>query len=628
MICSDPKSIVKKTQGSITGSCVSCADPSRKDTTDCKNKLEAIEIFSGSASTPTTVESLRLEPYEVAKKPVRVPNGGKFIIRLKFPEDQIQAITQLGNRFVFTDLIRVTINGLTSPTDYSFTGAVNNLDKSYEVTFNFARDHESLIVQFEVIQPNYFLLYLPPKTTRRRGRRQLQSFGTSTQQLMDAAKLVQSVTISSNLTAVNFNTNILEGLEDTGIHTRIFLYASVFLFAMGIMIVMMASKYDGLIIGRFFDYCFFIGFVVKIPYIRAKWTVYDLIFWDEIVRTDTLLMSSIIKEDKVRNRLQQKFIEYSIPANTVNNSTYYSAFFMLSLLAIGIITCLKPCLDQKKKGALVLKTLAAIILAVTLPSSFFYSGVSTMLYAKDDNVGAFVRFVYYMIGLVTFTSSLLFLIIFNFYGLIMEKLLTSLGKGYQKTLTQPPNGRETQLPAQDQRVDPKEWSTREKVSMEGISLDAHQPENNTNGQQGQRTQIKNFTANNLSMLRYALMLFFIIPLQKQSEALLIILIVVQLGMLLMSITFASWGEFESIKVAVLFLVYEVVFTAFIGSLGLTLAAKRDNNSTREYKRGTVPLIGLFMLMISVKILQILMSAWSEWRRTTSKQKQNMVRGSR
>ena len=90
------------------------------------------------------------------------------------------------------------------------------------------------------------MLNLPPKTTRkRRERRQLQSLATSTEQLLDSAKLVQSGTIRANMSAVSFNRNILEGLEDAGIHTRIFLYVSVFLFAMAIMITMLASKYDG-----------------------------------------------------------------------------------------------------------------------------------------------------------------------------------------------------------------------------------------------------------------------------------------------------------------------------------------------------------------------------------------------
>ena len=241
LICSDPKSIV----ATAPGPCVSCADPANKDKTECKDRVTVVDFLPGSASTPTTVASLILEEYKVAKAPVRVPNKGKHIIRLKLPDTFLQTITALGNQFAFTDFMKVSISGLTSPTDYTFSGAVNKKENTYDLTFNFAKDHVNVIVQFEVIQPNYFLLNLPPKTTRRRERRQLQAFSTSTQQLLNAAKLAQSGTIRANMSALSFNENILEGLEDAGIQTRIFLYASVFLFAMGIMMVMLASKYDG-----------------------------------------------------------------------------------------------------------------------------------------------------------------------------------------------------------------------------------------------------------------------------------------------------------------------------------------------------------------------------------------------
>ena len=71
------------------------------------------------------------------------------------------------------------------------------------------------------------------------------------------------------------------------------------------------------------------------------------------------------------------------------------------------------------------------------------------------------------------------------------------------------------------------------------------------------------------------------------------------------------------------MVYEVVLTAFIGSSGLTLAFKRDNNSTREYKRETVPLIALLMLMISVKMIQIMTSVWTECKRKSPEEEKDM-----
>ena len=209
---------------------------------------------------------------------------------------------------------------------------------------------------------------------------------------------------------------------------------------------------------------------------------------------------------------------------------------------------------------------------------------------------------------MTFVVSLVLVVYVNFYGIMEEKVQNCTKKSSEST--QPATG----------GGGPREWSTREKVLMEGISPEKTQKQQGQNNNTHSQSNTKKFNPNNASMLRYALLLLLIIPLQKQPEAMLAIQIVVQLVMLFVAIVSFIGGDFESVMVGALFVVFEVVFTGFISSLGLTLAVKRDNNSTREYKRGTVPLITLLMLMISVKMIQIMTSVWTEWKRKTRHQK--------
>ena len=223
LICSDPQSVVKTTLGSYVGPCLSCSRNKNSDKPECHGKVEVIEILTETASTPRTIDSLNLEDLRVAKAQVRASNKGMHIIRLKLPEDIIKAINQLGNNFFFTDFMRVTINGLTSPADYTFTGVVNDQDQRYDLEFSFTRDHPSLEVKFEVTQPNYFLLNLEKRTSQRRGSRRLQTFPTQNQQALDSAKLVQRGKLRANLSTMRFNEKTLMGLEDAGIYIRIFL---------------------------------------------------------------------------------------------------------------------------------------------------------------------------------------------------------------------------------------------------------------------------------------------------------------------------------------------------------------------------------------------------------------------
>ena len=130
LICKDSKSIVQKLPGSDAGTCLSCADPERSQLPGCKGRVVAIELSAVGITTPTTTGSMNLNNFESAQVPIRVPNLGKHIIRLAPPEAIMKRIAALGSRFVFTELMRVSVTGYSSPADFTFAGAVNDQEKT------------------------------------------------------------------------------------------------------------------------------------------------------------------------------------------------------------------------------------------------------------------------------------------------------------------------------------------------------------------------------------------------------------------------------------------------------------------------------------------------------------------
>ena len=474
----------------------------------------------------------------------------------------------------------VSISGFTNPTDYTFTGALNEGQKSYDVTLNFIKEQDLVTIEFSVIQSNYFLIHLPEITIgRRRIRRELQSFSSTNQQLVDGAQLVQSGTLSTQLSALNYPENRVKALEDAGIYTRLVFYVFLFLFSMGLVITILATKYDGRIIGRLFDVSMFIGYLVKIPLINAGWTPYDLTYFDQLVMTDTLLMHNLVRENKVRSNLRDKFVEYSIPILIVNNSLYYAIGFILSLAVVWVL------MKKRSRPAMLAKTIATVITALTLPGVYFYSGLSSMLYSLGEKVSFLQKAFNYGVGFFYFIGSLIFLLFLGFIGFI------EYGKKIQKDegSSQQADSNQNQQTTDTQRG----FNIYQKIVLEGVNNKKITKIINNNNNY--------FTFNNLSLLRYALYLPMIIPLQEYPKTTLILTGLFQLAMVGSAIGFSFMREFSSWVVGAIVLCFEAVFLIFLSVLGLITFIEREKNSDRGFRWGTVPLVFLTLLMIFLKI---------------------------
>ena len=251
LTCTDVDSVVNKAPGSNAGTCVHCGDPARSSSPECSGTPLATLELSVSAvntGTVTTLDSLTLENFKTAKVPVRIPEGGRHILSLKSEANFLARIKQLGDQFVVTDFLEVTIEGLSTPSDFTFAAAPNDTKDTLDLSFKFTKEHENVEVLIQVKQNNYFINNIPNKSKTR--RRELQSFSNTSQAFIDSAPLFLTTALRANLTALTYLKDRIEFMEETGIIISIYTYFTVFLVSLILIGVMLCTKYDGRIIGR------------------------------------------------------------------------------------------------------------------------------------------------------------------------------------------------------------------------------------------------------------------------------------------------------------------------------------------------------------------------------------------
>ena len=627
LVCSNTNSIVNKPQGSNIGPCISCADPARSSTPECQGKVSAMAI-SSTFNGVTSVSSLSDQTLKVGKSPIRYfESGRRRTIPLTLVDALLKQIRLLGSNFVFTDFVKVTVKGLTTPADYTFTGAFNEAQNTYDVTFEFKADHDNLEIVFEVIISNYFLTNLPT-TTR---RRELQPLSPTNQQLLDDASLVQNGALTVNLTVFSYDQDKIDVMEETGIIVKIYIYGAIFLVSLLLILVMLPTKYDGRIIGRIFDFCFFLGFLTKLPFIPADYNTYEFIFMDKLVRVDTLQMTEVFTENKVRARLQEKFVEYSVPVIINNNATYFASFFLLSLIAVLILVPLSRKINLGKFGEIA-GTIVALFVSWSLPGTFFYSGLSTLFYSFTESYGGFRKVYYYSMGFVTFILSLGFIIVltltevfWGYHGIEEEKKASNEGFGSnqeQQHQQQVHQTGEVQLNTQEapnsrrstQFKKSQKHNIYQKLSIEGLNEKFLRKGLNINNNKKGPLPI---TLDHISIIRYALLMLLIIVFQNQKIAMLTLGIFIQLCMLGASVMFGCfWGQLQSKVIGVFYTAFESAFMVLLGGLLLTIASDREPNSDSGYWWGTVPLVSLIILTIVIKTAHLVVAAVLENKRST------------
>ena len=601
--CSNHLGTPIKAAGAKAGTCVNCGDPAVANTAPCQGKITRFKISAEAKTKPETAQSIANEEFKNPKNPDRVR---QHKIPLEFGAIIINLIKALGTDFNFSEFMDILIAGQTSPADYTFTTAINEADNTYDVIFQFKGSHQKVGITFSVLQSNYFQEHLPTPTNRRR----LQELSDANQAVLDSSVLVVSDPIQVELEGVyNVDQDKVDFMEETGVVVRVYIYASIFFASLALVMTMLGSKYDGRFVGRILDYSFFLSFLTKIPFIPTAYTTYELLLMDELVMTDTIQMTRVFSENKVRTRLLEKFIEYRIPVIINNNATYFTSFFFIGLILLVILELVASKVKMGKIGVIA-RIIPALFICWSLPSTFFYSSLSTLFYSFTESYGGFRKVYYYSMGFLTWVSSLGFIVFLALTGVIWgyhgtqdsnEKGYTTTNTGGNNTAVNPSNSTNT--------ATQKAHNTYQKLSIEGLAESLVNP--NTPG----RVPFVPITLDLISTIRYAVYMLVIILFQKFIYALLVINLVLQIIILIVTAALGfGAGQIESKITAGLYVAFEAVLMVFFIALIPTVVADREPTSDSGYWWGTVPLVTVILLMITLKTAHLLVGAFLEYRR--------------
>ena len=555
-----------------------------------------------------TAESVANEVFESTKNPTRLR---KYVLPLNLGEAIINQIDALKTNFVFTDFMSVEVVGQTTPADYTFTDAVNTADGTHDLTFEFNESHEKVEIIIKVIESNYFLENLPTPT----GGRRLQELSDANQVALDSTLLIINedvrVLIEGIYTVKQYKVDFV---EENGVLIRIYIYASIFFASLALVLTMLGTKYDGRFVGRILDYSFFLCFLVKIPYIPAGYYTYELILMDELVKTDTIQMTKVFSENKVRSRLLEKFIEYRIPAIINNNATYFASFFFIGLILLLILETVASKVKMGKFGVIA-RIIPALFICWSLPSTFFYSSLSTMFYSFTESYGGFRKVYYYSMGFLTCVISLGFIVFLALTGVIWGyhgKQDSSNEISYTATNTNQTGDNNTAANPNTNAgttAQQKAHNTYQKLSIEGLAECLVNP--NIPG----NAPLIPITFDLICLIRYAVYMLVIIIFQKFIYAILVLLIVIQIIILIASIALGCSARQIEWKISSgLYIAFEAVLLVLLIALITTVVANREPTSCSGFNWGTVPLVILIWLLIILKTAHLLMSAYTEYKR--------------
>ena len=599
VICSNPSAILIPNDGSNTGTCVTCADPSMSSTAQCSTRVAQMELKAGlsrSVGKGTSFDPTSLSDFKPARAPNRPQaNNGQHKAPLTFTRNIFERIKLLGESFKVDDLFEMTINGLTA-NDYTYTGQTNDQDTTYDLDFKFNQDFGDRTITLKVKQPNYFLLNLPDVTNTntgntRRTRRNLQSFDSTNQGLLDTSYLLENKDLSLSITTSNYSSWKMDLSQVLGIGLRIAFFTS--LVAMALVTFIHTHWFDGRLIGRFLDYAFFVQLATKLALIPATYTTYELLFMDELVKGDTLLMLDLRKESQVRSRLSDKFLEYSIPVYLFNNALVYTLIF---LTAATVTLMVGTCLKEGTTAASINKAMRWVLVSLALPSTFFYSSLSVFKHSfSEKRMNGWLKAVFYIISLVAF--SITFVLIFS---LVLSWVSQKIEEKFDNFMRKRRGSKKKDLKNKNAKN-----NLKERVTLDGINLQNKNPR-----------ELPKFGVNSINIFRYCVVFLLIILLQSSPKVCVGLIFLTQAIVFGYSlyITFYLKEEYYSSKWTGTFVFTSELLLLLLTILLVSTLFDRGNTYNEIYYLTTVPMIALVVLITGVKIAGFVYAIYEERRR--------------
>ena len=335
----------------VVGSCIPIfnSDGSIKD-----QFLERIVFPTVSTTKKTGVTFFSTEVYDVARQPERTTSAAqRFKIPISLSSTAISRIEALGASFRSQDLFTVSYKeGLQENVDFTVAYGLSAAKDSYDLTYTIMKANlQSLTAEITFNQNNYFFRHLPNLSPA--SRRLLQDFSNTNQNLVDQTPLISNMTFRATITAHNYDDWVIDTMMVLGVILRLVIFIAMIFIIVGMIVQIFRNPQPKIVpIAKFLEFVTSILLVVKIAFLPALYSTYELVFLDELAKVDTLFMGLIIEEGKIRSglRITNKFGEYGIPVLVLNSAAMALVFLMVSLIAITTAKIVYTVRNQQNQG--------------------------------------------------------------------------------------------------------------------------------------------------------------------------------------------------------------------------------------------------------------------------------------
>ena len=336
--------------GGLIGSCQSIFDSDGRIKSSFSDRVVIPTIRAGGNAgvTLTTIEE-----YSVARQPQRTSSNDKVgVVPISLSETAIARIRAQGSQFRYQELMLIVYeDGHRDRVDFTTRAAVSADGQTLDLAYTEISNQIQFIVAKITFVSEFFFSNLPGDSTP--SRRVLQDLSAQNQDLVQNTPLVSNTTFTATISAQKYDKWAVDTMTVLGSLLRVL----VFLLLISATVVMVILNFRGPVnnkivrIAKFLEFVSSVSWMVKFAFIPALYSVYELVFLDELAKVDTLLMGELIQEREIRSALgsKNKFGEYSIPVLVVNSATGAFAFLVVSVIAIAAAKVVFSIKSKKKE---------------------------------------------------------------------------------------------------------------------------------------------------------------------------------------------------------------------------------------------------------------------------------------
>ena len=345
--------MVPSSSAGVSGSCSSVYDTKGKVKSEFSTRMDTPTIRNNKKSGVTYFS---IQDYKVGRRSPRrrASKALRRKVQVSLTSTTLSRIEALGSRFRYQDLCRVNYEArdksVREDVDFTVSTSVSAEKDSLDFSFNMInRKIQTITATFTFVNNNYFFKNIPNMSP---ASRILQGFGTTTQDLINNTPLIANSTFRATITTQDYDDWAADVMTVLGAVLRVVIYLAVIIATISMIILTFKKPKNNLVrIANYLEFVTAFSWTVKIAFIPALYTIYELVFLDELAKVNTQLMGEVVQEREVRSSLgsNNKFGEYFIPVLVVNSAITAFGLLAVFLIAIGVVKAVSLVKNSKKK---------------------------------------------------------------------------------------------------------------------------------------------------------------------------------------------------------------------------------------------------------------------------------------